>query len=295
MTEAAQPSQAVQPRQQRQSLGLAEIMSDVLVLYLTRFPKMLLLSVPSALAMAGIFWAFFFSYDGWLPALDRQSPFFAAFVVIFGLSLTLGTGLSLAAGPMSMAFRTYRLERRVPLQSCPAQIYRRPVQAAICAIAVTFATMLPLSGLAFIQGSLMALIYGLFAVGIGMYAVGRWGAAVPAVTAEGIGISALGRANRLSQDYRWASAAAAFVLWFTAQLMGGGLAALLNAGVSAFWHLVLDRRMYSQISETLFFITFVVGITLIANLLALGLAALRERLVQIKDPPDVTEFLDVFD
>ncbi|MEM7742742.1 MAG: hypothetical protein AAF409_03440 [Pseudomonadota bacterium] len=280
---------------ERPILGVGQIMSDVLTLFFLRLPKLLLLGLPGAIGIGGVLYGTVAMEDQWsqLGFLADANVAFAAGFLAFAVALGLGLGLT--AGPLTAAFDTYHRHGHVPLFPCVRTLLHRPVQAAVCGIVVTLATLAPLVLVFLATTPRVGFFATIVLIAIGMYSLGRWGMSLPAVSIDRIGVRALGRAVRLGQGYRWRIAGTCFLLWFTAVLLGGFLSGGLGLGVGAMLEFAYDVDLGNQVEEILLFSNAVLGLSVMTVLLALGLAAIRARMVEIKEPPDIGEMIGVFD
>ncbi len=280
---------------ERPVLGIGQIMSDVLTLFFLRLPKLLLLGLPGALGIGGVLYGTVAMADQWsqLRLLTDAKVALAAGFLAFAVALGLGLGLT--AGPLTAAYDIYHRHGRVPLVPCARTVFRRPVQAAVCGIVVTLATLAPLALVFLASTPRVGFFATIVLIAIGMYSLGRWGMSLPAVSMDRIGVRALRRAVRLGQGYRWRIAGTCFLLWFTALLFGGLLSGGLGLGVGAFLEFAVNVDLGNQVEEILLFANAVLGLSVMTVLLALGLAAIRARMVEIKEPPDIGDMIGVFD
>lgn len=284
-----------EPVPERPVLGVGQIMADVLVLFFRRLPKIMLLALPGGLGIAGVLYGTFAMEDYW-SGLFATSDFRPGFIAgIAAVAIALGTGLGLAAGPLTTAFHSYQLRRQVPLGSCARTLTRRPIAAVMCGVMVTLATLAPLALSVYASTAWVGFFLAMVLISAGMYAMGRWGLSLPAISMDRMGLSALGRASRLGEGYRWSIAGTCFLLWFTSFLLGGMLSAGLALLVGATLELVIDVNLDPDVEGALVFIDAVLGLTAATALLALGFAAIRARMVEIKEPPDIAEMVEVFD
>ena len=276
-------------------LGTGQIYTDVLGVFVQRFPKILLLSMPAAVAMGLIFYAGIELLDGPLSRLWRYSAWLAVLAPMAMFALALGTGLGLASGPLSAALHEFKLHRKVPIGRCIARFAVRPVAAVICSVMAVGTTLMPLWLLAAADSVRVGLILGGCALAIGMYGLGFWGLAAPSVAIERLGLSALGRSRRLGEGYRWRIAGTCFLLFVTAVLVGGAVTVGLGFLFAFVFDEVLGMRFGHRTDDALLFLDFCLGQTLVVAVMGLGLAAIRARMVEIKEPPDIADMIEVFD
>ena len=281
-------------------LGTGQIITNVLALFIKRFPKILILCLPAGLALGLVF------YLGirWIDSGFIGAPSFIPWwlmnpFTVFSAAIGLAMGLS--AGPLAEAYHRYYTTRRVPLGACMKAIIRRPLAALIMGVIVAGATLLPFAALSWATSARLGLFVGSVALVIGMYVLGFWGLALPAISRDRMGFGGFGRSKNLSKDYRWRIAGTCFVLFFAALLAGG----LVGAGLVLLGQLILAELLGIQglgffgtntdLFEVLMLIDFCLSFTIIVALIVLGLAAIRARMVEIKEPPDIEDMVAVFD
>lgn len=293
MTEAtpvAAISAEAPPAARRQALRIAQIVTSVLAIFFKRLPKILLLALPSGLAMAGLFYlAFVVLEEVWGQwDYDILIPFTM-------VAITFGTGLGLVGGPMAEALRFYERDNRVPFWICLARVWRRLVPAIVCGIVTAVFTLMPLWVISFAESGRVGLFIAAIAIALGMYGCALWGISVPSTSQERIGLSALRRGQGLSKDYRWQVAGTCFLIFFTALLISG----LIGAGIVLLARLALGEITFFgnavDLWEVLAFFVLSLDSMILIALIALTLAAIRTRLIEIKEPPDIEDMIAVFD
>ena len=286
---ALAPTQAA-PETRREALGVAEILTSVLAIFFKRLPKILLLALPSGLAMAGLFYLGFavlesvwgrWSYDILIP-----------FVLV---AITFGTGLGLASGPLTEGLRIYERNGELPFWICLGRIWRQLVPSIVCGIVTALFTLVPLWLISLASSGRVGLFIAVVAIALGMYGCALWGLSVSSSSQERIGVAALRRGQRLSQGYRWQVAGTCFLIFFTAILISG----LVGAGLALIARLLISEITFFgefvSLWEALAFIDLCLAAMILIALIALGLAAIRTRLIEIKEPPDIEDMVAVFD
>lgn len=292
---AEQPAQQV-PEQPKPILGTGQLYTDVLAVFVRRFPKIMLVSLPSAIGLGIALYGWYQAMEGPFEVLFRGSSILLGMMSAFGLfAVAFGVGLGLAAGPLAAAFHEYHVHGRVTVQACLARLKVKPLIAILCAALVTLGTLVPMWMLALADSARMGAFLGALSLAVGMYALGLWGMAVPMISTERIGLRALKRALGLGKGYRWQIAGTCFLLFFTAILIGGAVGAGAGFGFSLIADELFDIRVTGDLEDVLIFLNFCFSLTLMSSILALGLAAIRERMVEIKEPPDIADMVDVFD
>ena len=291
----AAASEAPRPR-----LGPGLIFTKVLAIFFKRLPKILLLCLPAAAAMGGMFWVGieWLNRGGSGPLALLPEWLWNPFTIF---SIAIGLGMGLAAAPLSAAFHSYQKKGRVPLGACLKALKSKPLVALVIGVIVTGATLLPFAALSWATSARLGLFIGSVALVIGMYALGLWGLALPAISRDQLGFRGFRRSMSLSQGYRWPIAGTCFVLFFTAILAGG----LVGAGVMMLGRIILIELLDingfglfgpgADIFELLAFLDFCLSFTIIVAIIVLGLAAIRARMAEIKEPPDIEDMVDIFD
>ena len=284
----------------RQVFGIGTVIANVFAIFVKRYPKVMFLSLPGTVLMGLVFYAGIIWVDdvgqGVFSGLPRWlvNPF-----TIF--SVGIGCALGLSAGPLASAYDSYQRRGTVPVGHSLARVLARPAVALAVGILVAAAVILPLTTLIWAATPRIGLVIFCGALLVGMYALGLWGLALPAISMERIGFRGLKRSFRLSQGYRWPIACTCFVLFFAALLIGG----LIGAGLIMLCRLILLDWLElsgfgffgpnSDLFEILLFLDFCFAYANIVVLMMLGLAAIRARMVEIKEPPDIGDMVDVFD
>jgi hypothetical protein len=285
------------PTQPKPILGVAQIMTDVLAVFFKRLPKVLLLALPGGIVFGGLFYLAFIEFVLlWDGGFGRGGSLFLDLLIPFFLFATcFGSALGIVAAPLAAAMSEFNLHRTVTLRKCFAALRRNPIAAILLGTFVIAMTLVPLLLLSFAGSGRSGLFLGLVALAVGAYMLGLWGIALPSISKDKLGLSALGRSKRLGGEYRWPIAGTCFLLFFTSVLFGGAVGALLAAGFGLMVYEVLDLNVSNDLLDTLMFFNFCIGQTIAITLLGLGLASVRERLVEIKEPPDIANMIHVFD
>lgn len=288
MTETSAPLEettALKP-----ALGVGRLFGLVTVLFVTRLPKILLLALPGGLATGGLLYlGIYIGEDYWR---DFGVEILLSFLVI---AISIGSGLALTAGPMAKAFSSYQRHGRVPVLTCLAKVSRRILPALICAILTAILTMIPIWILVQMSGGRFGAFLATCAVATGMYAIAVFGLSIPAIPVERLGLSALGRSRTLGQGYRWPIAGTCFMFFVTALLIASGIVAglaFLSRVIMVNW---LGLANTFTTVTSIAFVSICVAMMFCTSLIALGLAAIRERLIEIKEPPDIGDMIEVFD
>lgn len=293
MTDAAATEAPTQPKP---ILGVAQIMTDVLAVFFKRLPKVLLLSLPGGIVFGALFYLGFIEFAGLWDSNFGRGPFFISMLVPFLIFATcFGSALGSVAAPMAAALSQFNSRRTITLRTCFATLWRKPIVAMIAGTLVITMTLVPMMLLTFAGSGRTGLFLALVSLALGAYMLGVWGMALPSISKDNKGLSALGRSKRLGLGYRWPIAGTCFLLFFTSVLFGGAIGAVLALGFGLVAFELLDINVSNEMTEILFFINFCFGQTIALALLCLGLAAVRERMVEIKEPPDIADMVDVFD
>ena len=282
-----------------QVFGIGTVIANVFAIFIKRLPKVLFLSLPAAALMGFVFYLGIIWIDDLGGELVGLPDWLVNPFTIF--SVAIGFGLGLSAGPLAAAYDSYQRTGTVPVRRCLARVIARPMVALVIGVLVAGAVILPLTTLIWAATPRIGLVIFCGALLVGMYALGLWGLALPAIAMDRIGFSGLKRSFRLSQGYRWPIACTCFVLFFASLLIGG----LIGAGLLMAGRLILVEMLdlsgfgmfgpNSDLFEMLLFLDFCFAYMIIVALITLGLAAIRARMVEIKEPPDIGDMVDVFD
>ena len=297
MSEASPAAQSEMPKLR---LGLGVIVTKALAVFVLRLPKVLLLSLPASIALGLLFYAAIewlqssFIRHALLLPWWMLNPF-----TIFSVGLGLASGLM--AGPLSAAFQAFDKTGVLPLGSSFRSLKAKPFVAMIVGIIVVGATLLPFAMLSWATSARLGLFIGCVALAVGMYGMALWGLALPAISRDGMGFRALRRSMELSKGYRWRIAGTCFVLFFMALLAGG----VIGAGLVLLGRIIMFELLglphfieifgSMDLLAVLIFLDFCLGFTIIIAVNMLGLAAIRARMVEIKEAPDIEDMIDIFD
>lgn len=279
------------PETPRPALEVATLMTIVLGIMVKRIPKILLLALPAGLAMGGLLYLGFSVLESWW--IRFRLDILMGFAVI---AVSLGTGLALMGGPMAQALDEYERKGTLSLRPAFARLFTRLIPALCCAILTAAMTLVPLWLVAEIGGGRVGLFLGAVAIAAGMYGTAFWGLSVPIIPIERLGLRALGRSRALGEGYRWPIAGTCFMFVFTAVLLSG----LIGAGLAMIARLImfewlnLSSTNYDLIGA-LAFVDLCIVLMLMISMVSLGLAAIRRRLIAIKEPPDIEDMIAVFD
>lgn len=294
MTEASVPD-APAAAAPKPVLGIGQIISDVLVLLVRRLPKVLCLALPGAGLSAGFLYLVF-------ETLDANAALRSGFSVQIAIALspvliacTLGLGLGLGAAPLAAGWSSWSRSRTLPLGPSLWQIRRKPVHAALAGLIVCVLAALPLCGALLLTNGFLGGFLTLCAMLVGTLALGIWGPALPAISMDNLGLGALRRSAELTRDYRMATAGTCALMFLTASLLGGLMAAGLALAFALIFEFWLEMSLPSVLEQVLVIGDALISSACMIGTFGLGLAAIRARLVEIKEPPDIADMVDVFD
>lgn len=279
------------------ALAPGEIFGETLALFFRRLHIILILSVLPSIAFGAVFYLLVIAYEDWLRQTLNIGRGYARILLTFAsIALSVGVGLGTASGPMTTAARAFRVGQPVRLGDCLHVFWRRLPARMVVGSQICAGLLMPLAIVAIGTNSARAgLIITILALGIGSYAIGRWGLSLPSLSAETMQGSATRRAVFLSQGYRWQLAGTAFLLLVMAALISGLFAVLLITGSRLFMTEVLNIRGFGTIAEWVMIAEASLGVGVMSALVAIGLALMHARMVEIKEPPDISEMIHVFE
>jgi hypothetical protein len=185
--------------------------------------------------------------------------------------------------------------RKTPIGKCFWLMFRR--LGITLAIGILLATMVVFLIFlnAILPGRMTGVLTVLLSVGLGMYPLARWGPALVTAPLERQGFSALQRSDWLSAGYRWQGAGTIGLALMIGVIFGGAFIAGVILVGGYLLNELLDARMGNSLEEVLVFLDGALGLCITIAIVTLTVVVLRLRLIEIKEPPDLEEMIDVFE
>ena len=269
----------------RQPLDVGGITADALSIYFQRFGLMFTLSlIPAILAVL---------ITGAAPQVSSfqaaSNPAAAGWPLFF---LTLGQFLAstLSNALIVLAAFDTKIGRPVRIGVYVQRALSNLLTIIILSIAVGLMVGIPVvivaAVLGFVVSAIIGGIVGVIIVGIAaivclLYFWSSFSPFVPVIVIEGVGFGALGRAWRLTADYRWPVVGAMlvfFIILAVIQFLGG-----------------LLGRVLGSVGPSLLPILAGLATSAIAGgIMAVGIAMIYARLRAIKEGLDIESLADVF-
>lgn len=278
---------------ERPVFGTGQIVAGVLELFVRRMPKIALLTLPGILAAAGVTMIYAEFIDA-LVEVWIGGGILGNLVPPLLLGALAGVAIGLPSGAMVAAWRGYARHRRIDLEECFRVMRIGTGRTILAAVLIGMAVLVPWALLTLATVPQVGIFLGAAALATGMYALALWGVGVPTIPAEGLGLgAALRRGRALGDGYRWQIAGAAFLLLCSGVLLSlvlGTLVALGAYGLDAVFGIRASLR--GEVAAAIG--TGLISIPLVA-IMPLGLAAIRARLIELKEPPDIADMAEVFD
>lgn len=280
----------------RVALGVGNIVATSLAIFLKRLHIVAILMLPALASVTVLFYVF--TNELWSTMRDTigfSRSTAEPIVAFITATLAIGVATGLAAGPLSKAVSAYLAARPIPIGASFGALRINPLHSILVGILVTAGTLVLMLSLTLAPGVRVGLLLAAGCLAVGMYALARWGLALPIIPLERMGLRAIRRSEWLSADYRWPLTGTFFLLFVIAILFGG----LTAAGLIMAGRLIaidgLGIAFNNRLEEIFILIDFSLGTTISIAVMTIGAAVMHARLIEIKEPLDIEDMVDVFE
>ncbi|MEO1491750.1 MAG: hypothetical protein AAFV19_06315 [Pseudomonadota bacterium] len=284
------------PPRPKQILGIGDIVAKTLAIFFQRLPVVILLTLPAAASIFGILYLALSEFEreivGMLGLSGRMGDTMLGFLTF---STALGTGAALASGPLAGVAQAFIRGTRTPVRACFLAMFRKTVLVILVGILIAAGVMFLMFMNALLPGAYVGFLSLLMSLTGGMYLLARWGLALPTISQERIGFTALKRSDWLSAEYRW-QGTGTLVLSFVISVIFGGVFVAGTALAGGYLvYEVMGISIPNKLQEVLLFLDFGLGLSITIAILTLSIVVLRLRLIEIKEPPDIEDMITVFE
>jgi hypothetical protein len=296
MTETSPATSVSEKPNERVTLGVGSIVATSTGMFFKRLHIVALLALPAMIAVTGLMYVF--TYELWTllrdaTGLSRSTS--EPIVAYITATCAIGVATGLSAGPLASAATAYVAAKPISPGASFARIGIKPLQAIATGMLVTAGTLALMLLLALAPNVRLGILMACGCLALGMYALARWGLALPVIPLERMGMRALRRSEWLSADYRWPLTGTFFLLFVIAVLFGG----LAAAGLMMLARLItidaLAINFSNSLEEVFILMDVSFGTTIAISVMTIGAAVMRIRLIEIKEPLDIEDMIDVFE
>ncbi len=277
-------------------LGVGDIVTKTLAIFFQRLPIVMLLAAPATVVMVGTLYLMLVEFEQTIiEIIGLPNRYSEAILAFFSFSIALGLGAALASGPLTGAAHAFVKGKKIPIGACFRLMFRKT------AVKIAIGTFLAAGVIfvLFLNAVLPGAFTGFFSIIISwaasMYILARWAPALPTVALENTGFASLRRSDWLSAEYRWQGTGTLVLAFIIGTILSGVFTAgMLLAGAYIIYE-VFDVRLANTVEEVLIFLDATVGLSIAVAILTLAVAVLRLRLIEIKEPPDLEDMIEVFE
>ena len=281
------------PAPPRQIFGIGAVIGETLWVFVRRIHWALIGCLPG-LVLGGLLT----SLAVWVFATERvirMSYRSEEYIVLGCFAICVGGAIGVMAGPLSRLVEDARLSRNVRIGVVLRTVLYRPVESVICGVLTVSATLIPIV-LFMLGGYSSGFIIQILGALLGTWVLAHIGICLPVVHIDRLGFGALARASSLGRGYRLTIGGTFFVMLAIAFVLGGGLTGLLAVAMQFLFSEVIGFSSFPHPWRMLIPLFYLGLVTfLVVGFMATGAAVIRARMVEIKEPLDITPLVDLFD